>query len=380
MVILGRGVALLSALFISSWAQASSINMPRGVTPLSHDIYGLHMTIFCICVVVGIIVFSTLCYALVMHRKSRGVKAAHFHHNTSIEILWTIIPFLILLAMAFPATVVLIRMSDTDKADINIKVTGYQWRWQYEYLDEGISFFSSLSTPQSQLMGQETKDKWYLLEVDNPLVVPIHKKIRFLVTSNDVVHSWWVPDLGIKRDAIPGFVYEAWARIEQPGIYRGQCAELCGINHGFMPIVVIAKTAKDYAAWVAAQTGQKTSLASLVTAKPVDSKELLKSGKRNYLTNCSVCHKADGSGNPPAFPALKGGRLTTGPVADHINMVLYGKHDTAMQPFEMLLTDTQIASIVTYERNAWGNNNKRKYGPNAGGIVQPADVAKARLK
>jgi cytochrome c oxidase subunit 2 len=258
---LHRGILLLAALVGSSSALANSYscgyNMPEGVTPLSHKIYDLHMTIFWICVAVGVLVFGAMGVALILHRKARGVKAANFHHNTWVEVVWTVIPFLILVGMAVPATKVLVEMNDTTKADINIKITGYQWRWQYEYLDEGISFFSSLSTPQQQLAGGTGKDRWYLLEVDNPLVVPINKKIRFLVTSNDVVHSWWVPDLGVKRDAIPGFIYEAWARIDKPGVYRGQCAELCGVNHGFMPIVVIAKTPQDYAKWVASQMNKK---------------------------------------------------------------------------------------------------------------------------
>ena len=227
------------------------LNMTPGVTPISQDIYRLHMTIFWICVAIGIVVFSVMFYSLYKYRKSRGVKPATFHGNTRIEIFWAVIPFLILVIMSIPATMVLMRMEDSSKADINIKVTGYQWKWQYEYLDEGISFFSNLSTPLDQLNNKVPKGKWYLLEVDNPLVVPIHRKIRFLVTANDVIHSWWVPALGIKRDAIPGFIHEAWARIEKPGIYRGQCTELCGLNHAFMPIVVDARTEADYEKWLA---------------------------------------------------------------------------------------------------------------------------------
>ncbi|HYF98134.1 MAG TPA: cytochrome c oxidase subunit II [Coxiellaceae bacterium] len=382
---LTRRLIFVSTLFVSSLAHANfyavpSINMPQGVTPISHDIYDLHMTIFWICVVIGVLVFGAMFYALIMHRKARGFKAAHFHHNMGMEIVWTIIPFFILVAMAVPATNVLIRMNDTAAADVNIKITGYQWRWKYEYLDEGISFYSNLSTPQQEMMRGNPKNQWYLLQVDNPLVVPTRAKIRFLVTSNDVVHSWWVPELGIKRDALPGFIYEAWAWIEKPGVYRGQCAELCGINHGFMPIVVIAKTPKEYAIWVAKQTGQKAQLSSLVTTAPVDRDELMKIGKDNYLANCSACHKPDGKGNPPAYPSLRGSPVATGPVAEHIQVVLHGRSHTAMQAFDDILTDKQIASIITYERNAWGNSNKKKYGNNAGGIVQPADIGKARIK
>ena len=383
--LLTRGLTMLSAMLISTLAHANfysvpSFNMPRGVTPLSHQIYDLHMTIFWICVVIGVLVFSILIYSLIMHRKARGFKAAHFHHHMGVEILWSIIPFIILVAMAVPATRVIIAMNDTATADVNIKITGYQWRWKYEYLDEGISFFSNLSTPQQEMIPGNAKNQWYLLQVDNPLVVPTGKKIRFLVTSNDVVHSWWVPELGVKRDALPGFIYEAWARIDKPGTYRGQCAELCGINHGFMPIVVIAKTPKDYAVWVAEQTGSKATLSSLVSAAPVDPDELMKIGKDRYLANCSACHKADGGGNPPAYPSLKGSPIATGPVAEHIKVVLEGRAHTAMQAFDAILTDKQIAAIISYERNAWGNNDKKKYGENAGGIVQPADVGKARIQ
>lgn len=244
----------LSVGTLSAFADAklSSFNLMPGVTPISRDIYDLHMTIFWICVAIGVLVFSVMFYSLFMHRKSRGVKPATFKAHAKLEIFWAIIPFLILVIMAIPATKVLVRMDDTAQPDVNIKVTGYQWKWKYDYLDEGISFYSNLSTPQDQLQNKAPKDEHYLREVDKPIVVPIHKKIRFLVTSNDVIHSWWVPELGIKRDAIPGFIYEAWARIDKPGVYRGQCAELCGINHAFMPIVVIAVSEQDYQKWVAA--------------------------------------------------------------------------------------------------------------------------------
>jgi cytochrome c oxidase subunit 2 len=269
----------------------------------------------------------------------------------------------------------LIQMDDTAKPDMNIKVTGYQWKWQYEYLDSGIKFFSNLATTPEQRAGEAPKNKWYLLEVDRPLVVPVHKKIRFLVTANDVIHSWWVPALGIKRDAIPGFIYEAWATIDQPGTYRGQCAELCGINHGFMPIVVEAKTQEDFDKWVAANAPSNLPAAP---AAPMTQEALMTEGQALYNTTCSVCHKPDGGGMPPAFPALRGGKIAVGKVAGHIDIVLHGKPGTAMQAFGPQLTDEQIAAIITYERNSWGNNDKSKYGNQAGGLVQPADIAKAR--
>ena len=358
-------------------------NMPIGVTPVSQEIYQLHMTIFWICVVIGIAVFSVMFYSLIMHRKSRGVTPATFHGNLRIEILWAVIPFLILVVMAIPATTVLMQMEDTSKADVNIKITGHQWKWQYEYIDEGISFFSQLSTPADQLKNKAPKGPFYLKEVDKPLVVPIHKKIRFLVTSNDVIHSWWVPDLGIKRDAIPGFIHESWARIEKPGIYRGVCAELCGMNHAFMPIVVDARTDQDYEKWLQAQ--KKGIVSHMVSStSPIDlnkhwtSQTLIKHGQDVYESNCAMCHQSEGTGMPPAFPAIKGSRVATGAVKNHIYIVLYGKG--AMPAWGPQLTDDDIAAAITYQRHSWGNDNKQKYGVNAGGTVTPADVAAMRQK
>ncbi len=357
-------------------ATTSSFNLTPGVTPISRDIYDLHMTIFWICVAIGICVFSVLIYAMIKHRKSIGHKPADFHSSIKIEIIWAVVPFIILVAMAIPATIVMIRMDDNTKADLNVKIVGYQWKWKYEYLDQGISYFSNLSTPKAQLEGKAPKGKWYLLEVDKPLVLPIHKKVRFLVTSNDVIHSWWVPALGVKRDAIPGFIHEAWARIDKPGTYRGQCAELCGINHGFMPIVVVAKTQADFKKWVAKQKAAAAKKAK--PTKKMTKIALMTEGKTIYTKMCSVCHKPDGVGMPPAFPALKGGAITTGRVSGHIDIVLNGKSGTAMQAFKDQLSDEQIAAVVTYERNAWGNANKGKYGKQAGGVVQPAIIKKAR--
>ena len=240
---------LISGLLGSAWADYT-LNMTRGVTSISRDIHWLHMTIFWVCVAIGVVVFSVMFYAIIYHRKSRGVTAAHFHESTSVEIIWTIIPFLILAAMAIPATKVLFRMSDTTDSELTIKITGYQWRWEYEYMGTGVRFLSNLITPTEQIKNRDVKNPHYLLEVDNHLVVPVGKKIRFLTTASDVIHSWWVPALGIKKDAIPGSINEAWARIDHPGIYRGQCAELCGINHGFMPIVVEARSPEAFEAWL----------------------------------------------------------------------------------------------------------------------------------
>lgn len=382
-----KTIILFSAMVLGCITNAFAdyqLNMNPGVTPISQDIYHLHMTIFWICVAIGGVVFGVLFYSLYKHRKSVGHKAATFHGNTRIEVFWAIVPFLILVIMAIPATLVLMRMEDNAKAVINIKVTGYQWKWQYEYLDNDISFFSNLATPIQQINNQAPKDKWYLLEVDKPLVVPINKKIRFLVTANDVIHSWWVPALGIKRDAIPGFIREAWARIEKPGIYRGQCAELCGINHAYMPIVVDARTEEAYQKWLKEQTTTATQhTAQNVAQAPAKIwtlSELMDEGQKVYDRQCVSCHKPDGAGMPPAFPAIKGSTVATGPMSNHLDVVLKGRPGTAMAAFAPQLNDLDIAAVVTYQRNSWGNANTNTYGPNAGGTVQPSDVAEARKK
>jgi cytochrome c oxidase subunit 2 len=271
---LGRG---LFGVALLGWCGVSSaefgLNMPEGVTTLSRDVYGLHMLILWICVLIGIVVFGVMFYSIYEHRKSKGAIPAQFHESTTVEVLWTVVPMLILIGMAIPATRTLIAMEDSSKADLSIKVTGYQWKWQYEYLGENLSFFSSLSTPREQIVGAADKGEHYLLEVDNPLVIPVGQKVRFLTTAADVIHSWWVPDLGVKRDAIPGFINESWAFVDEPGTYRGQCTELCGKDHGFMPVVVIAKSAEDYQQWL---TEQKT--AQNATAAPAEGNQIRVAG------------------------------------------------------------------------------------------------------
>lgn len=372
-------VKTLAGLMVSApvWAGANywQMNMPRGVTPISKDMYDLHMIAMLVCAVIGVIVFGVMIYSLIHHRKSKGFVPATFHDNLRLEIVWSVIPFLILVALAVPATQVLIRMDDTSQSDITIKITGSQWKWQYQYLDQGISFYSNLSTPYAQIRNKEPKGQWYLLEVDKPLVLPINQKIRFLVTSLDVVHSWWVPDLGIKRDAMPGFMYEAWAVIKKPGVYRGQCTELCGVNHGFMPIVVKAVSADEFAAWVKAQPKVPDPYEKQITPpKPqpkLSVKALMSLGKHKYQEFCLACHKADGKGEPPMYPALKGSSVSVGkPISRHISMILHGVPGSAMQAYGGLLNDIEVAAIVTYERNAWGNNT--------GDVVQADDVAKVR--
>lgn len=382
-----RGISRKCVGFISgllflcaaSSAVASKYNMPVGVTPISQEIYTLHMTILWIVVAIGVVVFSVLIYSLINHRKSQGAVPAKFHSSLKVELAWTFIPFLILVVMAIPATRVLLMMDDDSSADLNIKITGYQWKWKYDYLDENISFFSNLSTTQEQIEGKAPKGEHYLLEVDKPIVVPINKKIRFLVTANDVIHSWWVPELGVKRDAIPGFIHEAWAKIEKPGTYRGQCAELCGVGHGFMPIVLVAKTEADYKQWVAEQKGLALQQANAPEENQDMTKdELMALGQKVYNATCVVCHQSTGAGMPPAFPALKGSSVVGGVVSKEIDILLHGIKGTAMQAFGEQLSDKDIAAVITYTRNSWGNDDQEKFGKLAGGLVQPGDVAAKR--
>lgn len=370
MLIMVWAIICMPAAFAADYWQ---MNMHRGVTPISKDIYNLHMIAIYVCIIIGIVVFGVMFYSLYYHRKSRGHKAALFHENAKLEIAWTIIPFLILIGLAIPATKVLMNMEDSSEADITIKIVGYQWKWQYQYLDQGISYYSNLSTPYSQIQNMEPKNQWYLLEVDKPLVLPINKKIRFLVTSGDVIHSWWVPELGVKRDAIPGFMHEAWAKIEKPGTYRGQCAELCGIYHGFMPIVVKAVNDNEFAKWVSSQPkfGLQNQSVETPVASDMTREELMTIGRDKYNAICSPCHQENGRGIPPMFPALKDSSVAVGhPISRHIKMILDGVPGTAMQPYSDQLTDIEIAAIATYERNAWGNNTNDE--------IQPKDVAKVR--
>jgi cytochrome c oxidase subunit 2 len=372
-----------SAFFCTHQALAApdnwQLNMFKGVTPISRDIYHLHMIAMLVCTLIGVVVFGVMIYSLIRHRKSKGYVPATFHDNTKLEILWSIIPFLILVALAIPATTVLINMENSSNADVTIKIVGHQWKWEYQYLDEGVHFYSNLSTPYAQIQNLQEKGQWYLLEVDKPLVLPTHKKVRFLVTSDDVVHSWWVPELGVKRDAIPGFMHEAWARIEEEGTYRGQCAELCGINHGFMPIVVEAVNEKSFDAWVAKQTKieKEIKVQDLISTsgKPSQAvmtrEQLMTLGKEKYLIHCAACHQADGTGIPPMYPALKKSSVAVGyPISRHIDIILKGIPGSAMQGYQEELTNEEIAAITTYERNAWDNNTND--------LVQPSEVESER--
>ena len=352
----------------------SKMNMTEGVTPTSQMMFDIHSTILLIVSIACVVVFSVMFYGTFKFRKSKGAKAATFHENTTVEVIWTAIPAIVLIIMAVPATKALLEIEDTSNPDMTIQATGFQWKWKYDYIDEGISFFSNLDSEHNKArqlnsgIDPASMDN-YLLEVDQPLVVPINKKIRILTTANDVLHAWWVPELGIKRDAIPGFINESWMRVEKEGIYRGQCAELCGKDHGFMPIVVIAKNEKDYQQWVAEQ--KQAKIDQMASAKETWTKDkLMAKGEQAYNTSCSGCHQPTGTGLPGVFPSLVGTPLIKGPVAEHITIVLNGKSGTAMQAFGAQLDDATLAAIITYERNAWGNDT--------GDVVQPSDVKALR--
>ncbi len=361
-LLFATSLMLLSAV---SFADELQFNMTEGVTSVSQSVYSLHMLIFWICCIIGVLVFGVMFVSMFLHRKSRGAKASHFHESVTLELVWTIIPALILVGMAFPATTTLKEIYDTDNADIDILVTGYQWKWKYEYLGQDVSFFSNLSTPAAQIHNEEEKGEHYLLEVDEPLVIPTNKKIRFLVTAGDVIHSWWVPDLAVKRDAIPGYTNAAWTYVEDEGVYRGQCAELCGKDHGFMPIEVHAVSEEKYAAWL----GEKQAAAAAIAEaakKTLTMDELIAEGEVVYNKYCASCHQANGEGLPPTFPAIAGSPIAQGNVSDHLNRVINGGQ--GMPPFGEQLTPVESAAVVTFQRNAFGNN--------MGDLVQPIDVVK----
>lgn len=364
---------VLSGVLLSFWAGNTfaefPLNLTRGATEISEKVYDLHMLIFIICVVVCVGVFAVLIYSLMTHRKSKGATPASFHESTTVEIIWTTIPFLILVGMAVPATKVLLALEDTRDADLSIQVTGYQWKWKYDYLDDDVSFFSSLTTPREQIEGSAEKGENYLLEVDNPIVVPINKKIRFLITSNDVIHSWWVPALGWKQDAVPGFINDAWTELREPGTYRGKCAELCGKDHGFMPIVLEAKTEEDYAQWVADQKAGAAATAA-EAGKTWNKEDLMAKGESVYDAYCASCHQANGQGIPGVFPGIAGSPVATGDIAKHIDIGVNGVAGTAMQAFGEQLGDADLAAVITYQRNAFGNNT--------GDLIQPSDIKAAR--
>jgi cytochrome c oxidase subunit 2 len=346
------------------------LNFQVPVTSVAADIYQLHNWMMAICLVIFVAVFGVMFYSILKHRKSLGHKSASFHESTAVEIAWTIVPFLIVVFMALPATKTVVAMKDTSNADITVKATGMQWKWNYDYLKgegEGINFYSSLSTPRDQIHGDAVKGENYLIEVDNPLVVPVNKKIRIVTTANDVIHAWGVPSLGVKQDAIPGFVRDTWFKAEKVGVYRGNCYELCGKEHAFMPIVVNVVSDEDYAKWVA---GKKpgSAVAAEDPNKVWTVAELSQQGEKVYAANCVACHQANGKGVPGAFPALDGSQVVNGPKADQVSLLLNGKN---AMPAWKTLSDTEIASVITYTRNNWSSKAQQN-------IVQPAEVLAAR--
>ena len=361
---------VVSMLFMSVAKAEYKLNLTEGVTPISQDLYGLHMLVFWICVVIAVLVFSVMAWSIFYHRKSRGAKASNFHESTTVEIIWTVAPLLILIAVAIPATSTLLDLEDaTTDADINLQVTGIQWKWKYNFIDEDVEFISSLAQSSRDVVKDPLANANYLLEVDEPLVLPINKKIRFLFHSNDVIHAWFVPALAVKQDAIPGFVNDSWALIEKVGTYRGQCAELCGKEHGFMPIVVEAVTQADYEKWL---KGKK--VAALAVAAAAEEKwsmeDLIAKGETVYKVNCSGCHGVTGAGIPGVFPAMTGSDIVLGDIDDHIDIIVNGKAGTAMAAFKSQLSDVDIAAVVTFERNALGNR--------VGDMVQPSAITGLR--
>ena len=382
-----RNAALAAAALTASAAAHAAYDvdiLPPG-SPIAQQIYDLHWAIMWVCVVIFVIVFGAMFYSIFKHRKSVGAKAAHFHENTTVEVIWTVIPFVILIGMAYPATKTVLEMKDTANPDLTIKVTAYQWAWEYDYLQDGVKFNSLLATPRAQIeeweRKGEAKNPDYLLEVDNPMVVPAGKKVRLLVTSNDVIHGWYVPQLGINQYGIPGFVKDTWFKADKPGTYRGQCSQICGKEHGYMPIVVVAKAPEEYAAWVkeqkakAPQAAAPAQVAAAPAAAPAEdpnkkwtTDELKALGEKVYAANCVACHQATGKGMPPAFPALDGSKVVTGAKGAQVALVLNGKQGTAMASFARL-SDSELAAVITYTRTAWGNK---------AGEVTPAEIKAAR--
>ncbi len=373
------GWPFIGVLFSSTaWAE-SKFNLTQGVTEVSHEVYDLHMLVLYICTVIGVVVFGAMFWSMFFHRKSKGHVPATFHESTKVELLWTIIPIIILIGMAYPATMTLIDIENNEDSDLTIQVTGSQWKWHYSYFDQGVEFYSSLSTPRTQWDNREgeveQKGDNYLLEVDNHLVIPANRKVRFLITSDDVIHSWWVPAFAVKQDAVPGFINEAWTIAAETGTYRGQCAELCGKDHGYMPIVVDVLPEEEFDSWletekaaaIAAAEAEKASLAERMTME-----EAMTLGESTYQTACAACHQPSGQGLPPTFPALKGSPIAVGDISKHIDIVVNGVSGTSMQAFGKQLTFKQLAAVITYERNAWGNNTED--------LVQTSDVKAATGK
>ena len=344
-----------------------ALNMTRGVTDISNEVFELHMLIFWICVVIGVVVFSVMFYSMYAHTKKKNPVAASFHENHKLEIAWTIVPFLILIAMAVPASKTLVKIYDDEAGDVNIQVTGYQWKWQYNYLEDDISFFSNLSTDMDEINNLVPKGEHYLQEVDEMVVIPAGKKVRFLITANDVIHSWWMPAFAIKQDAIPGFVNTAWTKVDKPGVYRGKCTELCGKNHGFMPIVVKVVEQEEYNQWVDEKKQAAIKMAELTT-KDWTAQELVERGESVYAVNCVACHQTNGQGIPGIFPALAGSDIVMNQKDKNIEILMEGVQGAAMNSFSYL-SEVELAAVITYTRQSWGNAENGD-----GEIVVPKDI------
>jgi cytochrome c oxidase subunit 2 len=386
----GEQMPLLSGfvffLFVSGPACAKSIwDFQEPVTPVAHESITASVDFLRIIMVIYVVVFAIFAYSIFKHRKSSGAQPGTFTGpGTKWQWALAISPFLLLIYidyiwMGIPAFHAIVKMEDTrTAAEMVVKVTASQWKWQYEYPEEGIKFISASATTQDQIHNKKTKGEHYLLEVDNPLILPVNKKVRILLTSTDVIHSWWVPSFGVKRDAVPGYLREMWVNIEKPGTYRGQCAQLCGDGHSFMPIVVEAVAEPQFKEWVAKKKTEG-SAASAAADKVWSKEELMAKGDEIYNRVCITCHQAGGMGVPGAFPALAGSKIVNGPFLDkdgrlikdgHLDRVMNGKPDTAMQAFKNSLSDAEIAAIVTYERNSFGNR--------MGDMVQPSQVKALR--
>ena len=361
---------IISALLLFSVPMKAdwfALNMTRGVTDISNEVFELHMLIFWICVAIGVVVFGVMFYSMYAHTKKKNPVAASFHENHKVEIAWTIIPFLILIAMAIPASKTLVKIYDDEAGDLNIQVTGYQWKWQYNYLEDDVSFFSNLSTDMDEINNLVPKGENYLQEVDEMVVIPVGKKVRFLITANDVIHSWWMPAFAIKQDAIPGFVNTAWTKVDKPGIYRGKCTELCGKNHGFMPIVVKVVEQSEYDEWVSGKKESAMKMAELTT-KDWTAEELVARGESVYAVNCVACHQTNGQGISGIFPALAGSDIVLNDKDRNIEILMEGVQGAAMNSFSYL-SEVELASVITYTRQSWGNEDKGD-----GEIVVPKDI------
>ena len=370
---LNKGLTFLLLLGFTPLAFAAAMDVRPGVTDMSREIQSLHHLSLAIVVVIGILVFGVMFYSIYAHRRSKNPTPATFHESTTVEVIWTLVPVLILISLAVPATTTLIEIEDNSDPDLSILITGSQWKWHYQYLDSNIGFYSNLATAQAERDNLEPKGTNYLLEVDNVLVLPTNKKVRFLTTADDVIHSWWIPDFAVKQDAIPGFINEAWTRVDEPGLYRGQCAEFCGKDHAFMPIVVEVQEEADFDQWLEDQrlaielaSGQAVADRARTWAMA----ELMEIGEQVYVEHCATCHELDGAGQGSTYPALAGGEIPNGPMEAHMDRVLNGLADTEMQAWAPQLSDLEIAAVITYERNSFGNETAD--------LVQPITIFEAR--